>query len=156
VSRLTRLGLAGYTSDIAPFSVARDLIALPSVDRVTLKGIFSGPAAFKLILLVPALRALDLVNVNILYNDSDSSDLRLPVGPRAHIKKLLALPVSPAIAEFFLDEHSPVDLSGMQCVEIYGPDSAALAFLPARRTIQELWLGTGTYRESINSAPYQL
>lgn len=66
MSRLTRLGLAGYTSDIAPFSVARDLIALPSVNRVTLKGIFSGLAAFKLILLVPALRALDLVNVNIL------------------------------------------------------------------------------------------
>jgi hypothetical protein len=143
LTHLNCLSLTGLAQSTAILSLARDLIALPSINWLILSIGFSNRAGFNLFFsrCTPSLRTLEISHFSVIGKAPEPPDASTNSGPRAHIMNLALLGISPQAARWFLDPQSPLDFSQLQRFEVYIAVSLPLMFLPAARTtIEELRL----------------
>ncbi|KAJ7443941.1 hypothetical protein B0H11DRAFT_2250369 [Mycena galericulata] len=142
LDRLNRLTLTGGLASTAAVSLARDLLALPSLEWLTLFTSLSNCGDLGLLFsrCTAALCTLDIFYLRI-HPGIPGSDMPRGSGRRAKITSLCVSILAPEIIQWFLGPHSPFDFSQLQQLELYHSVSPMLAFVPlACRTIEELRL----------------
>jgi hypothetical protein len=105
LTRLNCLSLTGLAHSAAVLGVARDLIALPSINWLILSASFSNRAGLDLFFsrCNPALRSLDLIHLSVLANVSEPPDAPADSGPRTQITSLALFGIPYLVTEWFLD-----------------------------------------------------
>ncbi|KAJ7437258.1 hypothetical protein B0H11DRAFT_2362236 [Mycena galericulata] len=145
-----------HSSNTSALSVAGDLLALPSLNSLSLVVSFQSSASLDLLFARcnPALCILDILHINV----TDAEPMRTHSSPRPQIMNLsVSEMMNPAMVAWFFHPQSPLDLTQLCHVELYVENQPVFAFLvSASAPLEELRLSASTVTPALPLSAFPL